>query len=61
MGVNGVTQRPDIIAVTDAADHIHHVEAIGVVPISQLQTSFRQPTATLAPESDWLRLPATVL
>ncbi|GDV13957.1 hypothetical protein ExPUPEC87_00575 [Escherichia coli] len=27
MGVNGVTQRPDIIAVTDAADHIHHIEA----------------------------------
>ena len=27
MGVNGVTKRPDIVAVTDATDHIHHVEA----------------------------------
>src|SRR5699024_8607038 len=33
------------------------LKPIGVVPISQLQVSLRQPTATLAPESDWLRLP----
>lgn len=49
--VDRVPHRPDVAAVAQPPTTSTTLKPIGVVPISPLQVSFFQPTATLAPLS----------
>ncbi len=58
MRVQGITQRPDIVAIADAADHINDIQPIGVVPdIPAPCLIFASRPPRLAPRIALLRCP----